>query len=389
MKVTIDGKNFKAIVDKIFAVVPKVGAMYMQEVVKISCDSGDDDEGYMNVSNDYRNVAFADILSKAQVKEKGHVYIHRNDLEKIYGIGGTITISSDDHTLTVTNGKKCCEISLANVTDQDMEGYSEEEFDYAFKINQNDLLYALEKTDSARSLDAARLCLTGFYFDGEGSKIVALDGYRMHTATLGEVYFNSFIAPGCTYANLKKIITKNKDTMIRVCISKNRVRFITSDVEDFAFTYEICKMPENYIEYTKLIPPGYKYSFSVNPDEIAEMMKGYAILAKHSGDSHSPVFIVADKRKMCTVQMLEGYKTYDILDKYSCTEFDGKEMYIMAFNMKYLRDAMEIFDGEEIEIKCNSMVSPAYISNEKCSALILPVRSFNTNEVMEFVQKLL
>ncbi len=260
-------------------------------------------------------------------------------------------------------------------TEIEILGFPEEEFpelpevdkEHEFTIPDTILKEMIRQTIFAVSNDEIRPILTGALLEAHNNKVTmaALDGYRMavkNNNLLSDTNISAVI-PGKTLSELGKILDE-KDELIHIFLSKNQILFQIGD------TTIISRLLEGeFVNYKQLIPNEHNIKIKIEKTKFLEACDRAALFAKDSGKTirfeifEDVLNIRSNSEKGNVHEELKIEKT-------------GGDIEI-AFNPRYIIEALKVVNSEEVEMEFTTNVSPGIIRPSKDSGflyLVLPVR---------------
>lgn len=236
-----------------------------------------------------------------------------------------------------------------------------------FSIPGEILREAVRQVVFAASTDESRPVYNGVLFEIQGKqvKVVATDTHRLalrsFTIENCEDINIELIIPGKTLNDLVKIIG-NKE--VEVAASRNKVFFIT----DNAFLVSRL-IDGQFPNYRIAIPQDYTSRITLKTMDLAEAAERASLLEKEG----SPVVrLYLEGNVLLLTVITEAGRLCEELP----VKHEGEPVQI-AFNSRYLSDALKVVGSEEIRIDFSGPLSPGIIrpvGNNDYFSLILPVR---------------
>ena len=200
MRFSIDGKAFKAYMERVMAVIKPGSPFACMECVQLVAE---EDGVYLKASTSDSSIV---IKTDGITDERGSAYIHIADVKRVYNMSGFITVNtSGQNRIRFSNGNKKSDVLIINADDY-KAFYVNNCRDELFQMKSSDMLGVLAMTDAARESngESGREILGGFNFDGARKKVITVDGYRMHAARMElaaeEVKFADFNRTICGVA---------------------------------------------------------------------------------------------------------------------------------------------------------------------------------------------
>ena len=171
------------------------------------------------------------------------------------------------------------------------------------------------------------------------------------------------IVPGKAISEVSKILRDDNDSEVVICFTKNHVLF------EFDRTVVISRLVEGeYFRIDHMMSRDYETKVRVNRSRLAGNIDRATILIRES--DHKPiVFDIRDSRIRMKVKSAFGTMDGEV----ECAQ-TGRDIMI-AFNPKYMVDALRAIDDEEVDLYMTNAKAPCYIRDEGDNYLylVLPV----------------
>ncbi|WP_456401198.1 DNA polymerase III subunit beta [Persephonella sp.] len=292
----------------------------------------------------------------AKIENEGKACVNAKKLTDISRLlpSNEVYIKLEDNNLKIKSGKTKYNLPVAPSEDfPQIYPFPE---DNAFIITGNNLQKAINKTSYASSKEESRYALQGVLFKTLNGDIdvVATDGHRLALYTIdrtgkGEI---NIIIPQKALNELKKLLTGLEDVEV-------------SATDQYAFfrTKEWILMTRllegAFPDYTQVIPKEFSREITIQKKEFLESVKRVSAIIE--GDT-KPIKLTLKpgvlELKSVSVEYGEAVDELNV-------EYEGEE-YSIGFNAKYLIEAVEVIESEDINIK---------FTNPNAQTLILPVES--------------
>ncbi|MBO0684056.1 MAG: DNA polymerase III subunit beta [Candidatus Dormibacteraeota bacterium] len=239
-------------------------------------------------------------------------------------------------------------------------------------IRMEDLLNAVEQTQMAASTDEARPVLTGELLHIQPGKLVlvATDGHRLAerrlAAGVADGLDRHLIVPARALGELPRAF-RGESAEVEVIVSKagNQVFFRagTSEVNSRL-------IDGNYPNYEQVIPTKSSTTVRVRNTELTQTVRAVALFAR---DAANVIRVRAGSGSLVLSAM-----TNEVGDSRAelAADVDGAEIQI-AFNARYVLDALAVIPGEEAELRFDGPLSPGLITapgSDDYLYVIMPVR---------------
>ncbi|HHT50544.1 MAG TPA: DNA polymerase III subunit beta [Eubacteriaceae bacterium] len=259
-----------------------------------------------------------------------------------------------------------------------IQGQSSEDFpnlptiedENSIEIPQDLLRNIIRQTIFSVASDPTRPILTGALMEIQSNelRLIALDGYRL-ALRKGKTenrdnYGISEVIPGKTLNEISKILT-NDDEMVRISRLDKQMLF---EYENTKITTRL--LEGEFINYNQILPDEYKTRIKVYTNDLIESCERAELLARQGKNNLIKVEILQDQL-VITSNAEIGHVREELP-----IEIEGEELKI-AFNSRYILDALKVIEEEEIYLDFTTSVSPCIIrpvEDDNFVYLILPVR---------------
>ena len=287
-------------------------------------------------------------------------------VRKLNGLD-SISLELNGDKLEIGYGDNKGEIQCLNVdTFPEMRQVDD---DIYFKIKERELKDVLDKTIFCVAIEDSRPILKGVLMELKEQSLtaVAVDGYRLavgKTTLIESKGDASIIVPGKTLNEVSKIFSDTDDE-VKVNVQKNNIMF------DIGHTKIIARLIEGeYIKYTQIIPNNCDTSVVIKRDAFEHGLDRAGLIARNQKNNYLKLSLGSDE-----IVIKSDSQIGKIREVVKCN-VGGKEMEI-AFNAKYLFDALNRIKDEVICIDLISSNAPALIrplEGEAYKYVVLPVR---------------
>ena len=239
-------------------------------------------------------------------------------------------------------------------------------------IPLDELLAAIEQTQMAASTDEARPVLTGvlLHIDAQGQTLAATDGHRLAVRKLqaksGNELDARLIVPARALAELPRAF-RGESGEVEVIVSKarNQIFFRAGSSEVTSRLID-----GTYPNYTQVIPTKSSTTIKVSTAELTQTVRAVSLFARDSAN--------VIRLKTETGGLVLSATTNEVGDSRAelGAEVDGSEIQI-AFNARYVLDALSVMEAEQVEFKFDGPLSPGLIKppgSDDYLYVIMPVR---------------
>ncbi|MGL5435016.1 MAG: DNA polymerase III subunit beta [Lachnospiraceae bacterium] len=284
-----------------------------------------------------------------------------------------VTITSDERFNTIIE----CENSVFNIQGRDGEEFSYLPYierDQYICLSQFTLKEVIRQTIFSISPNDSNKMMAGELLEVKDDilKMVSLDGHRIsiRNIKLKDHYDNvKVIVPGKTLSEISKILSGDNEKEVLIYFSRNHILF------EFEDTIVVSRLIEgDYFNIDHMLSSDYETRVKVNKRDFMDNIDRSMILIRDS-DRKPIILNVEDSNVNMKVKSAFGSMNADVM-----AHKKGKDIMI-AFNPKFLIDALKVIDDEEVELYMMTPKSPCFIKDEDNSYiyLILPVNFIAEN----------
>ncbi len=270
--------------------------------------------------------------------------------------GEVIKVSAKDTKVTISAGKYTSTVNGTLADDFPELPEIDEGAAVVFKIGVDEFKAGLNQVMIASSNDLTRPALTGVCFntiDGEFA-IAATDGYRLAEKKIIDKVESevSAIVPTNSLQEVLRSISDDIDE-VEVSFSDDLVRFRIGEVEIISKLIDA-----SFPDYRKLIPKDNNIKVVVKRDELIRVTKLAALFARGVGGS-----IVCEAKENGVFSVKSVANEFGENDSEIETEVTGVGK--ITLNSRFLIDALNALDEDEIEFDFSDRVSPLVLENKK------------------------
>lgn len=268
-------------------------------------------------------------------------------------------------------------------SDIQMVGLDSEEFPVLPSVEENesfvvsgDLLKAMiRQTIFAASTSEQTPILTGVLWNlQEGElKFVSTDRHRLssraaHVGTEPHMKFANVVLAAKTLNELSKIVP-DSGTPVEIVVADNQVLFKVDRVLFFSRVLD-----GTYPDTTKIIPTQFRTELVLETKKLTDAIDRAYLMSREEKTNIVRIASVDDGLIEVSSSSAELGRVTERLDAH---RYEGDELRI-AFNSKYMLDALKVIDSEQIFIGFNGPMSPIIIRPTDQSQhlhIILPYRT--------------
>ena len=366
MKIICEQSKLINGVNIVLKAVPSKTTMEILDCIKIKVRNGK----IILIGNDMS--LGIETVVQGDIAEEGDVVVNAKTFSDIIRNlpDNDVVLTSDDNNINIRCENCNYNIPVRNASDYpDLPSIEKNKFAV---ISQFTLRNMIRQTVfSIGSETEAMKIMTGELLEIKGRKmrLVALDGHRIsvRNVELDEEYGDcKVIIPGKTLNELVKIVTGDIKDKIKIYFSQNHILF---EMED---TIILSRLIEGeYYLVDNMLSGDFETKVHINKKKISECIERASLLIKES-DRKPLIFNYTQNEVDVKIKTQVG--NYE--DKIDIEKI-GNDI-LIAFNPKFLLDALKVIDDEEIDIYLMNIKSPCIIKDkdETYMYLILPL-NFN------------
>lgn len=299
----------------------------------------------------------------AQIEEEGAVTVPAKLLIDLVNTLPDANVQLKLDSATQTLSVRCLQIIT------DIKGISAEEFPpmpafdnaEAIVFDMNDLRKMIQQVAFAASSDDSRPVLQGVYLNISGNEMAmaATDGYRIavKNITLKENFDQpiSAIIPARTLMELVRITSENdKQVLVTLSSGKMQVIFHLLNVE---LASQI--ISGTYVDYKAIIPKSFQTTTIVSTASMLKACSQAAIIARDSKNL-TRLNIQGGENGAGKVHITAQSEETGFYENYIEANVDGPDIQI-AFNVRFLKEVMEVIESPNVSIQTNTSMSPGLI----------------------------
>lgn len=204
-------------------------------------------------------------------------------------------------------------------------------------------------------------------------RLVGVDGYRLAIRTETVQYDGediSFIVPKKTIRELIKLMGSETDKNVSISVGKRHIVF---DVDNYSIISRL--LEGDFLDYNAAVPKTASTTILINTDDAISCIE--RTLPVIENDKKNPIRCLFDNDEMRVSTVSSLGRVVD----YTHANVSGDRVEI-GFNSKFLLDAFNAADTDQVRIELNSAISPAKVmpvNDDGFLFLVLPMRLKNEN----------
>ncbi len=288
--------------------------------------------------------------------------------------GDQVKIKTNDHlTITITAGKS--EFNLNGMDAADYPRLPQIEENRVLSLPSDLLKTMIRQTAFAVATTETRPILTGIMWKLMDSELtfVATDSHRltMREAVVespDHLTFENVVIPGKSLVELSKILLDDS-RLVDIVITDNQ---ILVKIDHILFYSRV--LDGTFPDTSRIIPKNGKTLMNLNTKEFLGAIERASLLARE-GKNNVVNLVTRDDNSVEVYSVTP--EVGKVIEEVNPVSLEGEPLRI-AFNAKYMIDALRAVDSEIIEISFTGAMSPFIIrpsDYNKILHLILPVRT--------------
>lgn len=232
----------------------------------------------------------------------------------------------------------------------------------------------IERTMYAASVDETRYNLNGVYFevleDSGKLRMVATDGHRLalvdrNVGTAVEALANGVIVPRKGLAELKRLVDEEDADEVELAFEGNN-----GLVRKGGVMLAMRLIEGEFPNYRQVLPKETNQRLTLPREELTHVVRRMALLSAERSRAVKFEFSSGSLRiSTNNPELGEAQEEIDV-------DYGGPEMAI-AFNAKYVIDALTVASSKEVEIGLQDELSPVQVrptDDEDSLAIVMPMR---------------
>ncbi len=236
-------------------------------------------------------------------------------------------------------------------------------------IDAKVLKNGLQQVLVAASVDESRPVLTGVYIHTHEGKLflVATDSYRLAEKELNKTQEDvSMLLPASALQDLLRVLS-DADGTVDIIHDDQQALFRVADVE--LVTRQI---DGKYPDYRKLIPSKFELQATLSKAEFINITKVSSLFARESAGSIT--IHLDEKEQQVSIRSIASQLGENVASATAKVEAEGT----ITLNSRYVLDALQCLQGEEVVFSFNGKLDPCVIKDTKNKDyihVIMPLKS--------------
>ncbi|NMA82250.1 MAG: DNA polymerase III subunit beta [Epulopiscium sp.] len=281
----------------------------------------------------------------------------------------TVEISVDENNMTTIICEKS-QFKIAGQSGSEFPPLPEVEKNNQFSLSQTVLKDMIRQTIFSVAVEETRQILTGELIEikNQSLHMVSVDGYRVSfrkTDLSIENELVEVVVPGKTLNEISKILSTEDEDKVSLYFTDKHVLF------DLGTSIVVSRLLEGeFLKYEQIFSADYETKIVVDRRELLMSIERAALISREN--KKNPVKVEIKQEQLVITSNTELGTAYEEIQ----IQMEGKDL-VIAFNPRYVIDALRAIEDEKICIQFTSSLSPCIIQpieGEDYKYLILPIR---------------
>ena len=311
---------------------------------------------------------------QASVTEPGAIVINAKVLCNIIKelTAETVTFDISGNSVSIICG--AAQYAITGIYADDYPELPSVSGGYPLFLNQNLLQKMVQQTLFAvADSEASKPVHTGLKFEMSLNqlRLIGVDGYRLAIRTETVKYDGediSFIVPKKTVRELIKLLNPEEDENISVSVGKRHIVF---EVGQYSIISRL--LEGEFLDYNAAVPKSSNTTVLINTEDAIHSITSTIPVIKNNQKNPIRCLFDADEMRVSTVSGLGRVVNY------THANVSGDRVEI-GFNSKYVLDALNAADTDQVRIELSGPVSPVKVlpmTDDSFLFLVLPMRLKN------------
>lgn len=310
-------------------------------------------------------------VMQATVAEPGAIVINAKVLCDIIRKASSESVTVETSGTSVSISAGAAQYNIMGISAEEYPELPSVSGGYPLFINQGVLQQMVMQTLFAvAENENSKLVHTGLKFEMSLNqlRLVGVDGYRLAIRTETIKYDGedvSFIVPKKTIRELIKIGGTDNEKDIQISVGKRHIIF---EIDNYSIISRL--LEGDFLDYEAALPKSSSTTVLINTNDAVECIERTIPVIENNAKNPIRCLFDNDEMRVSTVSSLGR-----VVD-YTHANISGSRVEI-GFNSKYILDALNAADTDQVKIELTGPVSPVKImpvSDERFLFLVLPMR---------------
>lgn len=284
----------------------------------------------------------------------------------------TIHIEVQDHFLTTLSGGTS-EFHILGMDADEFPRLPQVSGHQIFSVPADVLRQMIQQTVFAVSADEIRPVLTGVVFSLKNGvlRLVATDSHRLAQRDTvveapADMSFGNVIVPGKSLNELGRLLPED-DQLVDVVVANNQILVKMDNTQFYSRLID-----GQYPDTSRICPTTFKVEVLLSKKELAEAIERVFLIARENDNNVVRVQITPEQMLIASTSADVGKVTETLTPK----RVNGEDL-LLAFNAKYVMEALRVLDTEDVLLQFTGSMSPFLLKNvddDRILQLVLPIR---------------
>lgn len=280
----------------------------------------------------------------------------------------TLSIRLEDQKLLISSGRS--RFTLTTLPASDFPVFQEITGSFAFRVNQGNLRFLIERTSFAMAQQDVRYFLNGLMLEATTNQLraVATDGHRLALsdvdAEISETSAHQVIVPRKGVLELARLMDK-ENTFADITLSQTFIRVST---EDFIFTSKL--IDGKFPDYERVLPRGGDKVIIVDRVGLRDALNRASIL---TNEKYRGIRLQFENDLL---KLQANNPEQETAEEEVVIDYSGPSLE-MGFNVNYLQDILNVMSTSQAKLTLsdeNSSLLMSEAGNDNSAYVVMPMR---------------
>ena len=314
---------------------------------------------------------------RAKIDQEGSITIPARILSDFISNNPDKNINLETEKLNLKIYSENSQAIIAGIESEEFPVIPSIKQDQGFEISPKELEKTIPKTIIACAVDESRPVLSGvlFNFMGNKLKLVATDSYRLAETSLNlehKIDLPKVIVPLKTMQEIHRIIGTSQieaKEKIKINLAENQILFKFSDAIEV-----VSRLIEgSFPNYEQIIPTSPSTIVEISRNNFLSAIKSASLFSQNAANN---IRIKTEKDKLLVLAHSSQIGDSKTTVK---ANISGEDLEL-AFNARFILDALNNLSGEKIELGLTEKLAPAKIIDPRDKNYLYVIMPLRTEE---------
>jgi DNA polymerase-3 subunit beta len=324
-------------------------------------------DNQLHVATTNLDVAISEVIG-AKIKTEGSVTVPARLMQDYVASlpQGTLTITVKDNKMQITTDHHSSTINSTPAEDfPEMPTIEDAKI---LNIKNKDFKTALQQVLFAASSDEARPVLTGMFIHTDNGQLyaAATDSYRLAEKKITSVSTDvSLLLPASSLQEVLRVI-RDDDEILSISYDEQQAVFSIGSIELITRLIE-----GKYPDYRKLLPKDYATTAKMKRSDLQEITKVSSLFAREAAGGIT--LAIEEDKKEVSIRSIAS----QVGENTAVAAAEAVGDAIITMNSRYVLDALNAFEGDDIQLNVNGRLDPCVLtgSDDSYTHVVMPVKS--------------